>query len=234
MENNLEEQYREKFIQLKEDLTNQFNTYIAESIINKSIESPSLKAEIAVYKPIVESIMTALKESGIINKGHQSTTEEIDPEIVNVITEQTDVIKNQSHKIKELKMRLKLHEMISENLSGLNKDIIQAAITKFQGEDEMPEDQLIKELTHFINNRKAVSKTVQFESINDDIDEVSSILEGDSGKAKNGEFKPKRKISIPGLKKRLVAEAAEVTLPEDEPTELDPASEFLRDFGHLS
>lgn len=234
MENNLEEQYREKFIQLKEDLTNQFNTYIAESIIDKSIESPSLKAEIAVYKPIVESIMTALKESGIINKGHQSTTEEIDPEIVNVITEQTDVIKNQSHKIKELKMRLKLHEMISENLSGLNKDIIQAAITKFQGEDEMPEDQLIKELTHFINNRKAVSKTVQFESINDDIDEVSSILEGDSGKAKNGEFKPKRKISIPGLKKRLVAEAAEVTLPEDEPTELDPASEFLRDFGHLS
>ena len=234
MENNLEEQYREKFIQLKEDLTNQFNTYIAESIINKSIESPSLRAEIAVYKPIVESIMTALKESGIINKGHQSTTEEIDPEIVNVITEQTDVIKNQSHKIKELKMRLKLHEMISENLSGLNKDIIQAAITKFQGEDEMPEDQLIKELTHFINNRKAVSKTVQFESINDDIDEVSSILEGDSGKAKNGEFKPKRKISIPGLKKRLVAEAAEVTLPDDEPTELDPASEFLRDFGHLS
>lgn len=227
--NSLEAQYREKFEGLREDLNSRLQSFIAESIIKNSFESPQLKAQVEVYKPIVESMVRVLKESGILNAGKNNPTE-IPEEVVGIITEQTEVINNQSKKIKELKMRVKLHEMISNHLAGLNKDIIKEAITKFQGESEMPDDELVKQLTQFVNTRKPSQKKVQFESIDSDIDEVDSILEGTT--SNKGRFNPKKKISIPGLKKRIVNEAAEVVLPDDD-VELGPADEFMRDFGHL-
>jgi len=227
--NSLEAQYREKFEGLREDLNSRLQSFIAESIIKNSFESPELKAQVEVYKPIVESMVRVLKESGILNAGKNDPTE-IPEEVVGIITEQTEVINNQSKKIKELKMRVKLHEMISNHLAGLNKDIIKEAITKFQGESEMPDDELVKQLTQFVNTRKPSQKKVQFESIDSDIDEVDSILEGTT--SNKGRFNPKKKISIPGLKKRIVNEAAEVVLPDDD-IELGPADEFMRDFGHL-
>lgn len=227
--NSLEAQYREKFEGLREDLNSRLQSFIAESIIKNSFESPELKAQVEVYKPIVESMVRVLKENGILNAG-KNESDEIPQEVVGIITEQTEVINNQSKKIKELKMRVKLHEMISSHLAGLNKDIIKEAITKFQGESEMPDDELVKQLTQFVNTRKPSQKKIQFESIDSDIDEVDSILEGTT--TNKGRFNPKKKISIPGLKKRIVSEAAEVVLPTDD-IELNPADEFMRDFGHL-
>lgn len=227
--NSLESQYREKFEGLKDDLNTRLQSFIAEAVIQNSFESPELKAQVEVYRPIVESMVRVLKESGILNAGKNEVAE-IPQEVVGIITEQTEVINNQSKKIKELKMRVKLHEMISGHLAGLNKDIIKEAITKFQGESEMPDDELIKQLTQFVNTRKPTQKKVQFESINSDIDEVDAILEGTA--SNKGKFNPKTKISIPGLKKRIVNEAAEIVIPDDN-VELGPADEFMRDFGHL-
>lgn len=232
MVNNLESQYREKFEDLKEVMHSQMQEFLAESILNNSYESPELKAQVEIYKPIVESIIKSLKDSGILNTKKEK--EEIDPEIVGVITEQTEVINDQSKKIKELKMRIKLHEMISENLSGLNKDVIREAINKFQGEDDLSQDELLKQLTNYINTRKPNQKTVQFESIEHAIDEVDAILEGNSKENPANKFKPKKKINIPGLKKRIVTESTAIRLPDEEDNnELDPAREFLRDFGHI-
>lgn len=227
--NSLESQYREKFEGLRDELNTRLNNFIAESIIAKSFESPELKAQVEVYKPIVESMVRALKESGILNAGKNESSE-IPSEVVGIITEQTEMINNQSKKIKELKMRVKLHEMISSNLAGLHKDIIREAISKFQGESEMSDDELVKQLTNFVNTRKQTQKTVQFESIDSDIDEVESILEGTTNN--KGKFKPSKNISIPGLKKRIVNEASEFRVPDEE-VELGPADEFMRDFGHL-
>lgn len=228
----LEAEYREKFETLKEDMNRQVQTFIAESIINNSFESPEMKAQLDVYKPIVESVVKALKESGILNAGKGGT--ELPDEVVSVITEQTEMLNNQSNKIKELKMRMKLYEMITENLAGLDKEIIREAVTKFQGEDNLNEDELLKKLTSYISNRKPSSKTVQFEAINTDIDEVDAILEGTSGKSASGKFSPKKKINMPGIRPRVVTESVEVRMPDDEGNvELDPASEFMRDFGHI-
>ncbi|MFA5404321.1 MAG: hypothetical protein WC358_05255 [Ignavibacteria bacterium] len=225
----LEAQYREKFEGLKSDLDRRLQSFIAESIMKNSFESPELKAQVEVYRPVVESMVRVLKESGILNAGKNEVAE-LPNEVVGIITEQTEVINNQSQKIKELKMRVKLHEMISNHLAGLNKDIIREAITKFQGESEMPDEELVKQLTQFVNTRKPSQKKIQFESIDSDIDEVDAILEGTT--SNKGEFRPKKKISIPGLKKRIVNEASEVVLPDDN-QELGPADEFMRDFGHL-
>ena len=222
----LEGQYRAKFSELKDCLTGQLQNFLSEAIIDRQFESPSLKAEVAVYRPIVESIIQSLKASGILNSKKNDVPSD---EIVTVITEQTEVIKDQTKKIKELQMKIKLHEMISNNLSGLSKEIIREAITKFQGEDEIPEDELLKKLTSFVNTRKPESKTIQFESINSEIDEVSSILEGTT--SNKGKFNPKTKINFPGIKPRVVTESAEVTMPEDQ--EITPADEFMRDFSHL-
>lgn len=227
--NSLEAQYREKFEGLKEELNGRLNSFIAESILSKSFESPELKAQVEVYKPIVESMVRALKESGILNSVKNESSE-IPSEIVGIITEQTEMINNQSQKIKELKMRVKLHEIISSNLAGLSKDIIREAISKFQGEAEMSDEDLIKNLTNFVNTRKPEQKKVQFESIESDIDEVDAILEGSAGN--KDKFRPKKAINIPGLKKRIVSEAAEFRVPDEE-VELGPADEFMRDFGHL-
>lgn len=231
----LESQYREQFENLKVDLDSRLQSYLAEAVISNSFESPELRAQVEVYRPIVESVVRVLKESGILNstspKQESAGMDDIAPEIVGVITEQTEIINNQSKKIKELKMRVKLHEMITNNLSGLNKDIIKEAISKFQGEEDLSDDELVKQLTSFVNTRRANPKKVQFESLESDIDEVSAILEGNAHK--EGKFSPKKNISIPGLKKRIVNEASEVRMP-DENVELGPADEFLRDFGHLN
>lgn len=229
---NLEAQYRDKFEDLKETVNTQLQSFLSEAILERSYESPELKAQVGLYKPIVEAMVRALKDSGVLNAVSEQT--EIDPEIVGVITEQTEVINNQSRKIKELKMRVKLHEMISENLAGLNKDIIREAVTKFQGEDDVSDEDLLKELTKFINGRKPNQKTVQFESIDADIDEVSVILEGKAATKASSTFRPKKNINIPGIKPRVVTEAVGLTIPdEDDNLESDPAKEFLRDFGHM-
>lgn len=228
----LEAEYRDKFEELKESMHVQLQNFLAESILSRSFESPELKAQVNVYKPIVETMVSALKASGVLNASKPNG--EVDPTIVKVITEQTDVINNQSRKIKELKMRVKLHEMISTNLAGLNKDIIREAVTKFQGDDGLSEEELLKELTKFINTRKPNQKTVQFESIDSDIDEVDSILEGSTSLGKAGKFKPKTNITIPGVKPRVVTESTSLVMPEDnDDLYSDPAKEFLRDFGHI-
>ena len=228
---NLESQYREAFSGLKDTVFNQLATYLSEGIEAEPVISPELQAKVGIYQPIVESIVKALKDSGIINAGAgEGVTDEA---VVQVITEQTSALNQQSKKIKELQMRVKLHEMISENLSGLSKDIIREAVTKFQGEDDIPEDELLKKLTKFINTRKTTTKSIQFESINSDIDEVDNLLEGTSSKEKDPKvFKPKKKIDIKGLKKRVVMEAEAVNV-EDDAIGLSPADEFMRDFGRL-
>lgn len=224
----LEAEYREKFENLKTELHSTLKSFLAESIVNNSYESPELKAQVSLYKPIVESIVKSLKENGILNSNQQND-EDIPEEVVKVITEQTELINNQSKKIKELKMRVKLHEMISSNLSGLSKDIIREAINKFQGEDEMPEDELIKKLTKFVNTRKPNTKTIQFESvesIDSDINELEDIMKSD-------DFRPSKKINIPGIKPRTINEASGFNHSESQDDDLDPASQFMRDFGHL-
>lgn len=219
----IEDIYRQKFDDLKDTMFGNFKNFIAESVISNQVESPELRAQVLVYKPIVEAVIKAIKDGGLL----ESAIPPVDPAVVGVLQEQTGLINDQSKKIKELKMRLKLHEMITNHLSGLNKDIVKDAITKFQGEDEMPEDELVKELTKFINGRKGSSKAIQFESVVDsDIDEVSAILEGNGSKT---QFKPKTRIDIKGIAKRVVMESEAVNVYDD--NDISPADEFLRDFG---
>jgi len=226
----LEKEFRQQFEGLKDNLYSRLESYISESIVKTPKVDPELKAQVDTYKPIVEAIMKALKDNGVLNQSSHVESE-VDPAIIEVITEQTSVINAQDKKLKELKMRVKLHEMITNNLSGLNKDIVKEAINKFQGAEELNEEDLLKELTNFVNKRKGGQKEVQFESIAYDLDEVDSILEGAS---KTKEFRPNKKIDIKGLKKRVVSEATGVNLDEDNPRDNGPADEFMRDFGHLS
>lgn len=228
----IEKSYQDQFRKLQSDVYDKVQAFMAESINANSVVSPELQAQVAVYKPAMEAIVKALKDSGVLNaKQHEEPNEEyatVLNECISVINEQTEALSEQSTKIKDLQMRLKLHEQITQHLSGLNKSIVAEAIKKFQGED-IPEDQLVDKLVAFVKTHKPGAKAIQFESILGAIDEVDSILESRTTKNKCA---PSKIISIPGLKNRVVNESVAVREP-DEVSVSSEVDDFMDEFGHL-
>lgn len=228
----IEDEYRSHFEALQEQVFTQTQAYLAEAIINNSKNSPELEAKVSTYEPIVEAIVRTLKDSGILNQSENVNINEA----VTMIGELTEAVSEQTRKIKDLQKMLKIHELINQELNGLDKKIVQEALTHFQGED-LEGDELSKKLIEFVSKRKAGNKPVQFESIESELDNVSAILEGTVGKTKekSTKFSPTKKIDIKGLSKRVVTESVGLNLNEsDDADQPDEVKQFMRDFEHLA
>ena len=229
----IEDEYRSHFEALQEQVFTQTQAYLAEAIINNSKNSPELEAKVSTYEPIVEAIVKTLKDSGILNQSENVNINEA----VTMIGELTEAVSEQTRKIKDLQKMLKIHELINQELNGLDKKIIKEAMKAFQGED-LEGDELSKKLIEFVSKRKPGSKPVQFESIESELDNVSAMLEGTVGKTKekSTKFSPAKKIDIKGLSKRVVTESVGLNLNDDDDSveQSDEVKQFMKDFGHLS
>ena len=229
----IEADYRNHFDNLQEQVFTQVKNFMAESITNNAKVSPELEAEVSTYRPVIESIVRSLKESGILNKSEDVNINEA----VTIISELTEAVSDQTRKIKDLQKMLRIHELINQELNGLDKKIVQEALNHFQGED-LEGDELSKKLIEFVSKRKPGNKAVQFESINleDELDGVSAILENKDPKKKDVSFKPTKKIDIKGLAKRVVTESVALNLneSEDDSEQSDEVKQFMKDFEHLS
>ena len=226
----VEEEYRNHFNALQEQVFSQVKKYLSESIIENKNNPPELEAEVSTYRPVIETIVRTLKESGILNKSESVNINEA----VTIIEELTEAVSDQTRKIEDLKRMLKIHEMINKHMSGIDKTIINEAIKHFQGED-ISDDELSDKLIEFVAKRKPGTKAVQFENISSELDDVDSILESKSdksGKSISDKFAPKKKIDIKGLKKRVVTESAGLHLKENDGP-VDEVEEFMNEFGHI-
>lgn len=227
----IEDEYRQHFESLQEQVFSQVQSYLAENISNNSKNSPELEAKVSTLEPVVEAIVRTLKDSGILNQSENVNINEA----VSMISELTEAVSEQTRKIKDLQKMLKIHELINQELNGLDKKIVQEAIKAFQGED-IEGDELSKKLIEFVSKRKGGSKPIQFESIDNELNEVGAILEGTVGqtKEKSTKFNPSKKIDIKGISKRIVTESVSLNLNNEDEGQPDEVKEFLRDYGHLS
>lgn len=230
----IEADYRAHFEGLQDQLYDQVKTFMAEAITNNAKISPELEAEVSTYRPVIESIVRSLKDSGILNKSEDVNINEA----VTIISELTEAVTDQTRKIKDLQKMLRIHELINQELNGLDKKIVQEALTHFQGED-LEGDELSKKLIEFVNKRKAGNKAIQFESINldEELDGVTAIMENKEAKQKDPKkFSPTKKIDIKGLAKRVVTESVALNLneSEDDSEQSDEVKQFMKDFEHLS
>ena len=223
----VEEEYRNHFNTLQEQVFSQVKKYLSESIIANKNNPPELEAEVSTYRPVIETIVRTLKESGILNKSESVNINEA----VTIIEELTEAVSDQTRKIEDLKRMLKIHEMINKHMSGIDKTIINEAIKHFQGED-LNDDELSDKLIEFVAKRKPGTKAVQFENISSELDDVDSILESKSVKSISDKFSPKKKIDIKGLKKRVVTESAGLHLKENDGP-VNEVEEFMNEFGHI-
>jgi hypothetical protein len=207
-------------------------SFMAEAITNNSKNSPELEAKVSTLEPVVEAIVRTLKDSGILNESENVSINEA----VTMISELTEAVSEQTRKIKDLQKMLKIHELINQELNGMDKKIVQEALTHFQGED-LEGDELSKKLIEFVSKRKAGNKAIQFESINldEELDNVSTLLENKAPKAKDTSFRPSKKIDIKGIAKRVVTESVALNLNEsDDADQPDEVKQFMRDFEHLA
>jgi hypothetical protein len=223
----LENTYRENFEELKESIYARVKTYAAEAIVNSpKFESVDAKCESMYYKPLVEGIVKLLKDNGI----PLYLSESISPTEAH---ESKALLMEAVKKIQELRDMISIHEMIENNLAGLDRGIIENAVNKFKADgryEKMKKEDFLKEVTSYVLNMKNMptNKSVQFESselITDkELGEVDSLLESKGGL--NDKFNPKTKINIPSLRKVVLDEA--IHLPDVESDDLyDPAQEVL-------
>lgn len=228
----IEAEYRGHFETLQEQVFTQVKSFMAEAITNNSKNSPELEAKVSTLEPVVEAIVRTLKDSGILNESENVSINEA----VTMIGELTEAVSEQTRKIKDLQKMLKIHELINQELNGMDKKIVQEALTHFQGED-LEGDELSKKLIEFVSKRKAGNKAIQFESINldEELDNVSTLLENKAPKAKDTSFRPSKKIDIKGIAKRVVTESVALNLNEsDDADQPDEVKQFMRDFEHLA
>ena len=228
----VESEYREHFETLQEQVFTRVKAFMAESITNNSKNSPELEAKVSTYEPVIESIVRTLKDSGILLESENVSINEA----VTMIGELTEAVNEQTRKIKDLQKMLKIHELINQELNGLDKKIVQEALTHFQGED-LEGDELSKKLIEFVSKRKAGNKAIQFEAINveEELDGIGAMLECNAPKVKDSKFKPSKKIDIKGIAKRVVTESVALNLNEsDEVGQADEVKQFMKEFEHLA
>lgn len=217
-------EYKNKFEELKQEVFGRADKFILESISTTNKDIISTEAELSVYKPIISGILEVFKNNGIKNVMTENSSE---------VAEYTELLSEAVGKINELRSeseRLKrmynIYKTITEHLSGLDKNIIEEAISKFKDKD-LSEAKLEEELTRYILTHKGDSKKIQLESIADDrtILEIDSLLEGDIA-----DFKPKKDIKIKGLSTRKVLDEANSIPSVDDDDEANPAKDMLAEW----